>query len=316
MQRFVADPGQIRLCTDSNGAKIRLTIPSRRSIVEGDSEVLSDDKVWYALIGEPYPSFLTCIQSALRAKQSVVKWALRRSIAGIDFGPGSLSEGDSDIGGDSVGISKAERLMAAGVAIERIDSHSLHFIIHMLPTRDVRIDSFTNDFRGDFPEIDTVNPKLVVSIELYLLSLLNTDERTRFVTQVTAIEALLERSKEGARLIELVQKLKAVLATFCDPNSDEAVIVKNALGRAKQESITKAGKRLVNELLGSKDYEGIPAATLFDRMYEVRSQIVHNGLPKQLDPGDFRMLCNLTSGFVRDVLDAAIDQRVLPTRWD
>ncbi len=302
--RFVADPGFTDLCADSCGAKVVVLVPGRKSLQKDERRQVPDNQTTYAISGEPYSSAIECFQAAIRAKQAILTYAVRCSIAGIEFWDTGNPIAD-DVKNDTK-IDKAQILLAAGVSIERVRGYSVDFRLDVLPDRDIPIENLVTEFGEEFRSTKDADPKLIAALELFLLSLLNTDSRTRFVTQVTAIEALMKPASESKKVIELVGQLQNFVSNMNSLDDTAARIVLDALNRTKTESKTKAGKKLVSSLLRDKVYGGGERAeVVFGRMYTVRSQIVHDGLPKNLSPKEFQALCKLSTTLVRDLLQEA-----------
>ncbi len=121
--------------------------------------------------------------------------------------------------------------------------------------------------------------RLLLSMELFAASSLESNDRARFVMAVSALEPLAEQVDLGAEVSEAVESL---CQTF-----DKQITVPNHLreslrGRLlqlKRESIRQALKRLCARWFADDS----SAWHALDRAYGLRSELLHEGRPSDLD---------------------------------
>jgi hypothetical protein len=117
-----------------------------------------------------------------------------------------------------------------------------------------------------------------------------------------SIEAIIEplpKSRKAVRHVDrFIEETKHSVL-----NPDERVSLIGSSKWLRDESISKAGKRLVFERLGDKSYNDIAAPAFFSRAYSMRSKLVHGGTPFPTFSQVSGMAAHLTE-FVSDLLIA------------
>lgn len=105
---------------------------------------------------------------------------------------------------------------------------------------------------------------------LNVLSLCLSDRhaKSKLILAMTAIEVLIDRQPIEAEMAEVIQMLKKKINEI-DTKKDIKLHLSNILGSAKIESISKAGERLVKDLLGDSKVKE------FKELYKIRSELVH-----------------------------------------
>lgn len=130
-----------------------------------------------------------------------------------------------------------------------------------------------------------VTPKQELACELYTSSWFDVSYRSRFITLVTAVEALIEQNEHPPEVVDLIRSTKSSLEKFS--LSDQVLAsISGSLERLRFQSIGHAGRELVRRLLQREKFQGLEAEKFFAQCYNLRSQILHNGRP----PGDKDML--------------------------
>ena len=121
--------------------------------------------------------------------------------------------------------------------------------------------------------------RLLLSMELFAAASLESNDRARFVMAVSALEPLAEQ-------VDLGPEVSAVVDALCTTlNSHESVpdhlrdSLKGRLLQLKRESVRQALKRLC----GRWFQEDASAWTVLDRAYCLRSDLLHEGRPTDLD---------------------------------
>jgi len=121
--------------------------------------------------------------------------------------------------------------------------------------------------------------RLLLSMELFTAASLESNDRARYVMTVSALEPLAEQRAMGA---EVSRAVDALCAQFDEDLSIPASIRQSVRGRLLQlnrESVRQALKRLCQTWFPAE-----PSAwTNIDRAYSLRSELLHEGRPNDLD---------------------------------
>ena len=162
-----------------------------------------------------------------------------------------------------------------------------------------------NTFQREYLHPRHLTEKQVVASEIYASSFFDVYPRSRFITLVTAVEALLERPKRPNVVKGLVEEFrdKTQLSNI-DEKTKESII--RGLGDLQCESITQAGRTLAGRLIPDGLFDGQSSADFFAHCYGLRSRILHRG---KIDDEllDVWHLANVMEGFVAKLLLAALN---------
>jgi hypothetical protein len=118
-----------------------------------------------------------------------------------------------------------------------------------------------------------------VAYELFSASFSQDVADGRFIMLVMAVEALIETAPRAPEVVAHVDGLIRATNESSLPKSERDSIV-GVLRWARRESIKRAGRRVVQERLGDRTYDGEPAPRFFSRCYDIRSNLVHGNLPR------------------------------------
>jgi hypothetical protein len=148
-----------------------------------------------------------------------------------------------------------------------------------------------------------LSEKQRLAAELYCLSFFDTSFRSRFITLVTAVEALLNPVMRPAKVQSLIDNVKASLRGL---ETDDATreSMRGSLDYMKYESIGQAGRSLADSLLGDREYSGMKPGRFFNRCYGLGSEIVYRGAPSD-STVDLLQESNALQAFVGDLLIAS-----------
>lgn len=138
----------------------------------------------------------------------------------------------------------------------------------------VILDEFQKSF--DTPIRDR---RLLLSMELYAAAALESNDRARFVMAVSALEPLAEQRNIGAEVSQAVDKLCTQFDLDTSIPCAVRQSIRGRLQELKRESVRQALKRLCVTWFPSE-----PAAwDNIDRAYALRSKLLHEGRPSDLD---------------------------------
>jgi hypothetical protein len=115
--------------------------------------------------------------------------------------------------------------------------------------------------------------KQTLAAQLYSQSHFQSSDAARFLTLISAIEALAERQRRAPATVALVKRMIEKAATAGDLEESERKSLTDGLGNLKRESISSACRRLV------RTHCGDPAVENFTRAYGIRGELLHNGEP-------------------------------------
>jgi hypothetical protein len=121
--------------------------------------------------------------------------------------------------------------------------------------------------------IDVVDEKLLVSMELFASARLETTERARFVGLVSSLEPLAQQEAyDNPELKQLVESFVEQLKTTSIPEDIKSSL-RGRINGLKQESVSRAIRRLVKEHFP----ENLDAVSTVEEAYDIRSKILHEG---------------------------------------
>jgi hypothetical protein len=261
-----------------------------------------------ALIGGPYPTPEEARTAAEGAKRSLLIWAIRQRL-GIDLGDGKARSGFTDYGRRWLEerVGGPVRNDVHGIDIYERDDGLKFVSLNMSANLGTSSKNLSQIVGAEFAQPTQLTDKQVVAAELYCSSFFDVSPRTRLVTLVSSVEAVLELQERPPEAVQLVETFKAAV----NNGGLDLVTRSSLLGsleRLRRESIGQAGRRLAKELLGEREYAGTNASKFYSDCYELRSQIVHDGYVH--DRGtDLPEVANALSTFVADLLLASFGSR-------
>ena len=136
--------------------------------------------------------------------------------------------------------------------------------------------------------------------EILSASYFDASDRSRFVTLITAVEALLDPQPRPAAAQQVVTRMMQIVEEGGVDDGTRAAM-SGSLQWLKRESIGQAGRTLADRLLPGRVYEAQPPARFFTFCYELRSSILHLGnVPVAIN--DFPSVCAEAHAFVCDLL--------------
>jgi hypothetical protein len=299
MHRINADIERIELVNSPSGECIRL-----RSNITG-TPIKDHNRA--SIIGGSYPTEIVARQAADKSKRALLYWAIEQH-AGIDFGDGKqrsvvtnqgLAFYEKQIGfpcrNDNQGIDIFEH-------IENLRFVSFNAAI----TVGISPPNLITTFQREYQNNRLLTPKQELASEIYTGSFFDTSARSRFITLVTAIEALLEPSKRSIEIQTLVDGFETATKRTIKNVGDKGSIL-GSLNWLRYQSIGQAGRELANRLLPNELFEGLSSQDFFTRCYDLRSSLLHTGTvaDKLVDTAQF---ANGMETFVNHLLLATLNE--------
>jgi hypothetical protein len=257
-----------------------------------------------AVSGGPYSSPDEARSAAERVKNAILIWSVRQKI-GIDFGDGRPRFFITDYG--------LKMLEDQHGGLLRIDIHGIDVYEPQEKMAFVSMD--TRAIVGKNPNVFIENivsgyrtpigltEKQILAAELYCASFFDVSYRSRLITLVTAVEALLDPAVRSLQAQNLVSTMVTMVEGANIDNSTKVAMV-GSLEHLKKDSIGQTGRALITQLLGDKEYNVLIATRYFAFCYDLRSQILHSGKPSD-DSIDLSTVTNTCQEFVADLLLAS-----------
>lgn len=263
-----------------------------------------------AIIGGTYSSAEQAKDAVERVKAALLVWAVRQRV-GIDLGDGLLRSVVT-----TAGIKMFEEKYKRPV---RNDVHGVDIYEHQDNIMFVRMSAqhmfgkdpttFVGQFSETFHQHVVPTEKQILASELYCASFFDVSFRSRLITLVTSIEALIELVERHKLYKDIVENVEQLVR--CSGASAETInSFIGSLQWLKYESIRQMGRKLVKHLLESRDYAGMSAERFFIYCYDLRSQILHTGKPKKASI-DLLNVTNTLQEFVSALLLASFGMPVV-----
>ncbi len=168
--------------------------------------------------------------------------------------------------------------------------------------------AFVDEFAGGMATPVSLSAKQELAAEILSASYFDNSDRSRFITLMTAVEALLEPQLRPPAAEQFVARM---LQTLKEAGLEEGTraAMSGSLERLRRESIGQAGRAIADRLLGGKAYAGQPPGRFFRLCYNLRSLILHLGkVPVEIN--DFAGVCAAEQPFVCDLVVASLAEAV------
>jgi hypothetical protein len=292
-----AEADKLELLDLSSGEKLTL--------VSGSSGAPISEKNKAAVIGKSFTSKDKAGVAAEKCKRALLYWAIEKRL-GIDFG-GKQRSWFTD-----AGLARLEEKLGCPV---RNDIHGIDVYEHVEKLKFVSFNAeaklgkdpnkLIDTFKREYIKNRVFTEKQLLASEIYASSFFDVSARSRFITLVTAVEALLKPLKRSDDVEALVKGFKDKTQQSIADKSTRASLI-GSLEWLKYQSIGQAGRELSQQLLPNESFDGRASADFFNRCYDLRSQILHYGA---ISGGreDIWHLANVMEEFVNKLLLAALN---------
>lgn len=138
--------------------------------------------------------------------------------------------------------------------------------------------------------------KLLLSMEIFCAARLESSQRAVFLALVSALEPLAQEAPLGEAVNQFVAECVNLLKATANIPPDLRASLEGRLKQLRQESIRQALKRLAREALPDQP----EVAEAVDEAYALRSQLIHSGVPSDLDI-DLERESRSVSAIIRDI---------------
>jgi hypothetical protein len=295
------DGEEMLILEEPKGNRLRLLSGERGTQIKTHSRA--------SIIGGPYSSIEEARDAAARAKKALLIWAVRQRI-GIDLGDGHTRSVLTEAGRKMFEskLKHPVRNDIHGIDIYEHQEDLVFVCMNFKAALGKGAEAFTEQVASVFRASPELTEKQILAAELYCASFFDVSFRSRLITLITAIEALLEPAARPQTCQALVSELETVTrqANLDEPTKNAML---SSLQWLKQDSIGQTGRALAACLLGDREYSGMKAARFFAYCYELRSQILHFGKPED-DKVDLLALSNACQAFVADLLLASFYAKI------
>ncbi len=290
IELLVLPPGEcFRLCSDVIGTPIK-----------------NHDRA--AIIGGPFASEDQARAAAEKSKRALLYWAIEQRL-GIDFGDGKQR---SYVSKEYLAMLEKQRGRPVRQDIHGIDVYehveNLMFVSFNAKAKvDKDPSNLIATFQREYLTSRRFTEKQVLASEIYASSFFDVSPRSRFITLVTAVEALLDEAKRSDEVEKLVEEFKDTTKTRL-PRSDQQTrdSMISGLDKLKFQSKRQAGRSLADRLIPNDLFNGQSSADFFARCYNWRSQILHDGKIAE-ESVNMLQLANVMESFVARLLIMALN---------
>lgn len=296
--RIGSDVEEIELLVLPLGERIRIRSGAIGTPIKDHAQV--------AVLGGPFASEDQARDAAEKSKRALLYWAIEQRL-GIDFGDGKQRSGVT-----KAGLAMLQKQHGCPV---RNDIHGIDVYEHVEKLRFVNVHAeaqvskhppkLIDTFRREYLHTRHLTEKQVLASEIYASSFFDVSSRSRFITLVTAVEALLEPLKRSDEVEALVEEFKAkTRQSTIDQSTRDSII--GSLERLRHQSISQAGRSLADRLVSNELFDEQSSADFFTRCYDWRSQILHTGTIAG-ESVDMWHLANVMEDFVSRLLLVALN---------
>jgi len=293
--RINSNADKIELLSLSSGEHITLVSGARGTPIKGQNCA--------AVLGKSFTSEDQARAAAEKSKRALLYWAIDERL-GIDFGDGKQRSTFTN-----EGLAMLEKQHGY---LFRNDIHGIDVYEHIERLKFVSSNlkatvgknppKLISTFQREYLNSRQLTERQVLASEIYASSFFDVSSRSRFITLVTAVEALLEPLERSDKVKALVKEFKAMTQKS---KTDERESIISSLEGLKRQSIGQTGRTLAGRLIPNEFFDGQSSADFFTRCYDLRSQILHRGTIED-DSVDIWHLANVMEDFVAKLLLAAL----------
>ncbi len=302
--KIESDAESLPIRTADPGTNLRIKTGSLGTPIRQQSKVV--------LLGGPYESEPAASSAAQSARNAVLLWALETGRS-IDLGSerGGVVLTDAGLEWFSKKIGKPVAREIHGINVYECNDELVFVSSELNANLGMSPSQVTTSIAKWYDLNPHLSQKQMVAVELFCASRFDVPSRSRFLTLMTAIEALLEPATRDSIAQQAVDAMKAIVES-ADVDSETRQSLRSSLVWLRSESIGQTGRRLARELLGSRTYGAarLTAERFFAECYSLRSTIVHEG--RAQPDADILEASNSLYEFVGDLLKASVGVALAP----
>jgi hypothetical protein len=294
------DGEELELLITPDGQRIRVRSGRSGAPIKASEEA--------AILGGDYASPEDARASGGRAREALLVWAVE-SRSGLDLGDGRPRGRLTDYGKVVM-----ERQLGRPVrqGIHGLDvfetQEGLRFVsIRAEAAIGRSADFFKTQMTDRLESPLGLSEKQLLAAELYCAAYFDVSFRSRFISLITAVEALLQPARRGGEVQAFVDDCAARLDLLAvEPEIRQSL--RSSMEWMRSDSVGHTGRLLSERLLPNGAYKGMTPARFFSYCYGLRSEIVHDGKPAAAAV-DLVEVANTCQAFVGDLLLASFKER-------
>ncbi len=269
---------------ETNLSEIKIAIPERGISVFlraslPENKTLKDAGQW-VLVGEGYHSENKALEEGEHL-QDALMIALARVRIGVNFGDRSAKGQFTAHGLQSLEASARRRVLnnVHGLMVYQSEPQPAFAAVEgMNLFLGISLESFEQTFSAIIALNQRLTDREKIAFSLFNSSFFQPVPDSRFLLLMMSIETLIDPQPKSPEAVNHVDGfIDQIRNSTLDDNEKYSLM--GSLRWLRDESINKAGQRLVKERLGEKIYEGKVAREFFSEIYEMRSRLVHGGTP-------------------------------------
>ena len=291
------DDAELEIPTDGDQPNLRLKGN------DGDGSIKSARRL--TLSGEPYNSKEDAFAAGSKARHALMRYSIRSRV-GIDLGKNRSTGGMSKYLKDKIASETGVQILDDVHGLLVYDgTQETHFAnVGASLTLDHQVPVFLELFQQANASQFQPTQKQEVAFELFVAAQFEPSPRSRFLTLVMAIEALLQPAGRDQAVQAHVQSLIDQTKQSALPENEKKSLL-DSLKWLFQDSIGRTGKLLAEDLLAATEYGGKTPGSFFRHCYKLRSQLVHDGAIADKTAKMDGVAAELER-FVADMLEASI----------
>jgi hypothetical protein len=269
-----------------------------------------------AVVSGPFCTEGEARAAAALARDSLLLWATTHGI-GVDTGDGHVRQALTAKGREflEAKIGRPARVDVQGIDIYEDVNPSPAFVrLNVEAAVAKNVSAFVEAIGSAVSQEWQPSEHQRLAMELYCSSFFDGVFRSRFITLVTAVEALLIPKKRDASVQALVDDAYAAAEALPLDNPSRASLL-TGIERLREESIGQSARRMIKALLGDHQYDGLPAEKFFQMCYSVRSETLHDGHPSD-ETIDFLVMGNKLQPLIGDLILASLRKSALEQGTD
>lgn len=139
--------------------------------------------------------------------------------------------------------------------------------------------SILDSLQEGLSRLPNPDPKLLLSLEIFCSAPLEGSERARFISLVSALEPLADPRDQSQAEIDFIHRCTRALREEDAIDSEAKTSLEARLLLLRKESISRALRRMTASALPGNE----EAVRIVRTAYDLRSQLIHEGLPDDRD---------------------------------
>jgi hypothetical protein len=253
--RLISDDSHVRFDGSSAGETFTLRSGAASEAISSRSTA--------SILGGPYANEEAAHGAAEWARDTLLIWSVRNRL-GIDMGDGHLRSLLTEAGrlDYEKALGKPVRGDLQGIDVYPANDDTAFLRAECKTAVGRPVDAFITDFRRIGSRSWQPTEKQRVAAELFCASFFDRVFRSRFITLVTAVEALLQPGRRSDAVQDIIEKAKALARALAETDSAKDALL-SGLERLRKDSIGHAGRELADRLLEGRTYDNLGPGSFF-----------------------------------------------------